>query len=180
MVGAYKTGPVSMVACPHCGEENPDTEKSCAFCGGSLVEEAVGGERVVVPPAKQQSRARTWIIAGVVAVLVLACGAYLFFANRTNPTTGIVDRAGWERSVPVEALAQVEHKGWEDEIPVEGVLGFCSQRCVLCSLDLHQILLRSVEPLTQSIQVVVLQKSCRIVSTMFMHLSAHIHSKNGA
>ena len=127
VVGAYKTGPVGMIACPHCGEENPDMEKSCAFCGGSLVEEVVGGEQVFVPPAKPQSRARTWIIAGVVAVLVLACGAYLFFANRTNPITGIVDRAGWERSVPVEALVPVEHKGWEDEIPVEGVIGSCSQ-----------------------------------------------------
>jgi hypothetical protein len=127
VIGAYKTGPVSMIDCPHCGEDNPDTEKTCAFCGGSLVQEAVGGEQVFRPPAKQQSRARTWIISGVVAVLVLACGAYLFFSNRTNPTTGIVDRADWERSVPVEALVPVEHKGWEDEIPVEGVIGSCRQ-----------------------------------------------------
>jgi hypothetical protein len=127
VIGAYKTGPVSMIPCPHCGEENPDTEKTCAHCGGSLVEKAGRGEQVFAPPAKPQSRARTWIIVGVVAVLVLACVAYLFFANRTNPTTGVVDNVGWERSVPIEALVPVDHKGWEDEIPVGGVIESCSQ-----------------------------------------------------
>ena len=127
VVGAYKTGPVSMIACPHCGEENPDTEKTCANCRGSLVKEAVRDKQEVSTSAKPRSRSRTWIILGVVAVLVLACGAYLLFVNRTNPTTGVVDNVGWERSVPVEALIPVDHKGWEDEIPVEGMIETCSQ-----------------------------------------------------
>jgi len=127
VIGAYKTGPVKMIACPHCGQENPDTEKSCASCGGSLADEAVDDEQDIAAPAKPQARARTWIIVGVVAVLVLACGAYLFFANRTNPTTGVVDSVGWERSIPVEALLPVDHKDWEEEIPAEGEIESCSQ-----------------------------------------------------
>ena len=126
VVGAYKTGPVEMIPCPHCGEENPDHEKTCAICGSSLAREKPAAAQSVEAP-KSTSKTRTWIILGVVAVLVIACGAYLFFANRTQPITGMVKNVNWERTVPLEALVAVDHKGWEDEIPAEAVKGTCSQ-----------------------------------------------------
>ncbi|MCJ7536515.1 MAG: zinc-ribbon domain-containing protein [Anaerolineales bacterium] len=126
VVGAYKTGPVEMIPCPHCGEENPDHEKTCAFCGSSLAQEKPAAAQSIEAP-KSASKTRTWIILGVIAVLVIACGAYLFFANRTQPTTAMVENVNWERTVPVEALVAVDHKGWEDEISSEAVKGPCSQ-----------------------------------------------------
>jgi len=125
VVGAYKTGPVAMLACPHCGHENPDYEKTCTSCGGSLAQEkAADAQSVGIP--QSTSKTSLWIIIGVVGALVLACGAYLFFANRTQATTGVVENVNWERSVPVEALLPVDHKGWEDEIPAEAALETCS------------------------------------------------------
>lgn len=127
VVGAYKSGPVGTVTCPNCEQENPGNGKFCLFCGGSLAEEKVGKETRVEETEKPQSNMRNWIIIGIVAVLILACGVYLIFANRTKPTIGIVENVSWERSVPIEALGPVDHKDWEDEIPAEGVIGSCSQ-----------------------------------------------------
>ena len=118
VVGAYKSGPAVMIACPNCGEQNPDTEKTCAFCGGSLAQEKTVQPQTSAAP-QSTSKARMWIIIGVVAALVIACGAYLFFANRTQATTGRVENLSCERSVTVEALVPVDYKGWQDEIPAE-------------------------------------------------------------
>jgi predicted nucleic acid-binding Zn ribbon protein len=73
VVGAYKTGPVVMINCPHCGEENPDYEKTCASCGGSLAQEKITQPQTVGVPGST-SKARMWVIIGVVAALVIACG----------------------------------------------------------------------------------------------------------
>ena len=126
VVGAYKTGPAEMIQCPHCGENNPDTAKKCASCGGSLAQEKAPEIQVPATPPST-SRTRMWIIIGVVAALVIACGAYFFFANRSQPTIGIVESVNWERAVPVEALLPVEHKDWQDEIPGDAVLGACTE-----------------------------------------------------
>lgn len=125
VVGAYKTGPAAQITCPHCGEQNPDTAKTCVSCGGSLAtKKAVEPE--VSQPQAPASKSRMWIIIGVVAALIIACGAYFIFANRTQPTRGVVENVNWERSVPIEALVPVEHEDWQDEIPAEAVLGSCS------------------------------------------------------
>lgn len=126
VVGAYKAGPAVMVPCPHCGEKNPDDEKTCTSCGGSLAQEKTVQPQTIEAP-QSTSKARMWIIIGVVAALVIACGAYLFFANRTQATTGLVENVSWERSVPVEALVPVDYKDWQDEIPAEAVVGTCSE-----------------------------------------------------
>lgn len=125
IVGAYKTGPVKQVSCPHCGAENPDTNKTCVQCGGSLAQESMQPE--VSKPAPKIPNTGIWIIAAVVTVLILACGAYFYFANRTNPTTGVVENVEWNRSVPIEALVPVEHKDWQDEIPSEGEILSCTE-----------------------------------------------------
>ena len=125
VVGAFKTGPAATITCPHCGEENPDSEKTCANCGGSLAQKKTA--QVQTSEASQStSKTRMWVIIGVVVALVIACGAYFIFANRTQATTGVVDNVNWERSVPVEALLPVDHEGWQDEIPAEAVVGTCS------------------------------------------------------
>jgi ribosomal protein L40E len=116
---------VIQIACPHCGAENPDFAKTCSQCGGSLASETL--ELAEKETAKSPSKTRTWIIAGVVAVLVVACGLYFIFANRTNAATGVVEEVGWQRSVPVEALVAVEHKDWEDQIPGGGLVVTCSE-----------------------------------------------------
>jgi ribosomal protein L40E len=125
IVGAYKIGPVEQVTCPHCGAENPDTNKTCVQCGGSLAQESMQAE--ISEPTKKIPNTRIWIIAAVLTILILACGAYFYFANRTNPTTGVVENVEWNRSVPIEALVPVEHKDWEDEIPSEGEILSCTE-----------------------------------------------------
>jgi hypothetical protein len=126
VVGAYKTGPVAMIACPHCGEDNPETEMTCANCGGSLAQMKPPEAQTVGVP-QSSSKTRLWIIIAVVVALVIACGAYFFFANRTQATNGLVDNVGWERSVPVEALLPVDHEGWQDEIPTEAIVKTCAE-----------------------------------------------------
>lgn len=126
VVGAFKSGPVQQITCPHCGESNPDTAMICASCGGSLaVKDQVRAQSVET--GKPKSKARNWIIIGAIAVLAIACGLYLFFANRTQPTRGIVEDVAWERSIPIEAPVPVDHEDWEDEIPSEAELGACRQ-----------------------------------------------------
>jgi membrane protease subunit (stomatin/prohibitin family) len=126
VVGAYTVGPTATITCPHCGEENPETASNCANCGGGLGEEIITEKQSAVVSAPV-SKSRIWIIIAVVAILVLACGAFLFFSTRTNPTTGVVENVNWERSVPVEALVPVEYKDWEDEIPAGAVIETCSE-----------------------------------------------------
>jgi ribosomal protein L40E len=126
VIGAYTVSPATTITCPHCGEENPESASNCSNCGGGLGGEVSTEEAPVVVASTSSSRSRTWIIIGVVAVLILACGAFLFFSTRTNPTTGVVENVSWERTVPVEALIPVEYKDWEDEIPVGAVIETCS------------------------------------------------------
>lgn len=125
VVGAYNTGPVTYLACPHCGAENMDTNKSCLQCGGSLVAET--SEADVPALVKQPSSKRIWIIAGIAALLILACGIFFIFANRTSESTGIVKEVEWQRSVPIEAIVPVEYKDWEDNIPSEGSVQTCTE-----------------------------------------------------
>jgi ribosomal protein L40E len=125
VIGAFKTGPATQITCPHCGAENPDTANTCSQCGGSLAKEVF--ESLEPETVKVSSKTRTWIIAGAVAILIIACGLYFLFANRTKPTTGVVENVGWQLSVPVEALMPVEHKDWADEMPTDGVIISCSE-----------------------------------------------------
>jgi DNA-directed RNA polymerase subunit RPC12/RpoP len=126
VIGAYSVGQAATISCPHCGEENPENASNCTNCGGGLGEQVSKSESKVAAASTSSSRIRNWIIIGVVAVLVLACGAFLFFSTRTNPTTGVVENVSWERTIPVEALVPVEYQDWEDEIPTGAVIETCS------------------------------------------------------
>lgn len=126
VIGAYSVGQAVTVNCPHCGEENLEGTSTCSNCGGGLGKEKTKEQAPVVTASKSSSKIRTWIIVGVVATLVVACGAFLLFSLRTNPTTGVVESVSWERTVPVEALIPVEYKDWEDEIPAGAVIETCS------------------------------------------------------
>ena len=125
VVGAFKTGPVSYVSCPHCGAENTDTAKTCVQCGGTLAAGSI--EPGTTAPIKKPARNRIWIIAGIAAVLVVACGVFFLLANRTSESTGIVQEVEWQRSVPIEALMSVEYKDWQDSIPAEGAIQACTE-----------------------------------------------------
>ncbi len=127
VIGAYSVGSTSTITCPHCGEENPETASNCFNCGGGLGEMAIPELDTETVHSAQTSKSRIWIVVAVVAVLVLACGAFLFFSNRTNPTTGIVDNVSWKRSVPIEALLPVEYKDWQDDIPEGAVIDTCTE-----------------------------------------------------
>ena len=125
VVGAFKTGPMSKVACPNCGAENADTAINCDQCGGSLAAEIKDTDSPV--QIKQPSRNRIWIIAGIAVLLILACGIFFFFANRTSESTGIVQDVEWQRSVPIEAIVPVEYKDWQENVPVEGEILICTE-----------------------------------------------------
>lgn len=130
VIGAFKPGTEGRIICPNCGTENFASSTFCVQCGGSLEagEDELQTRDSDVTPVMGLSRARLLIIAAVAAVLILACGAYFFFSNRTRPTVGIVDDVSWERSVPVEAFLPVEYQDWKDEIPAEGEIGSCSEQ----------------------------------------------------
>lgn len=130
VVGAFTTGPESPVVCPHCGSDNPDAAVNCFNCGGSLAlaDDLPQEPRIGETAPGGVSRSRLLIIAAVVVVLVIACGAFLLFANRTSPTTGVVEKVNWERSVPVEAIIPVEYQDWLDEVPAAGTVTSCEEQ----------------------------------------------------
>lgn len=130
VLGAFKQGPAAEVTCPSCGTKNLETENACIQCGASLavddneVQASISG----VPSKESISKTKLIIIAAAGLVLILACGAYFFFATQINPTVGIVSGVNWQRSVPVEALVPVEYHDWKDEIPPEGDIASCGEQ----------------------------------------------------
>ncbi|MBP6471999.1 MAG: zinc ribbon domain-containing protein [Chloroflexi bacterium] len=124
-IGAHRDQPAADVACPYCGTMNPASALKCQQCGSSMAEtrEQPKVETAVAP----RSRTTTYIIVGVVAVFVLLCGAFFFFANRTSDVIGTVSDVNWTRAVSIEALRPVERKDWQDQIPAGAQIGSCTQ-----------------------------------------------------
>ena len=125
VVGAFKSGPAQDIPCPHCGAANPDTARNCAQCGGSMhvqKETQTTEKSSNQPPAKKK-----FPVVLVVILIALCCLAavFLFFAFRTEETTGTVEQVNWERSIAIEAIVPVEYSSWEDQIPSDAEVLRC-------------------------------------------------------
>ena len=147
VVGAYKTGPVSMVPCPRCGTENPDTAKQCTQCGSSMEKEEEPVRQSPPPKDKKPDKKRNpLVVVAIVAILIVVCGiaaVLILLSMRTEAVTGTVQDVEWQRIVFVERLMPAEHQNWIDEIPSEADLGSCEEK----------IRTTSAEPKPNSVEV---------------------------
>jgi DNA-directed RNA polymerase subunit RPC12/RpoP len=126
-VGAHRDKAAPDVACPACGQMNRATATACEFCGASLAETRRPDPKPKPKPAKPRSKTSTYAIIGVVALLVLACAAFLFLASRTKDVVGEVTDSQWVRTINIEGLVPVEQEAWRDEVPSDAVLGVCRE-----------------------------------------------------
>lgn len=124
VIGAHRDKPAADVACPYCGAMNPASAMTCKQCNSSLTETR---EQPKATPVAAPNRNMTYIIVGVAAVIVLLCGAFFFFANRTDDVVGTVSDVSWERIIAVEALRPVERQNWQDQIPSGAEILSCEQ-----------------------------------------------------
>lgn len=124
VVGAFKSGPAKKIPCPHCETENLETETHCTQCGGSM---HIRKEKAVVEPDHKPPQKQKFPLALVIILVVFCCIAavFLFFAFRTEETTGTVEQVYWERSIAIESILPVEYNGWEDQIPAEAEIMSC-------------------------------------------------------
>ncbi len=124
VVGAFKSGPAQEIPCPHCGAQNLDTATNCTQCAGSLHErqekQSVETRQPTVPKKKFP-----WAVVIILVVICCLAAAFLFFALRTEETSGTVDQISWERSIAIEAMMPVEYRAWEDQIPAEAEVLNC-------------------------------------------------------
>jgi hypothetical protein len=128
VLGAYRPGPAAPVVCPACGASNPAGAARCTQCGASL---AAPAAQKAAAPASARPRAapsnRVLIaIAGVLLVLCLGAAAVLLVrGNQSQTVEARVERLSWSRTLPVEALTEVQREAWQDEVPPEASLGAC-------------------------------------------------------
>jgi len=127
VIGAHRDEPAPDVACPYCGTMNPASALKCQQCGSSLAETREQPKAEPATAVRAPNRTVTYAIIGVVAVLVLLCGAFLFFANRTDDVIGTVSDVMWVRTVNVEALRPVERQDWRNEVPAGAEIISCEQ-----------------------------------------------------
>ncbi|MBK8985705.1 MAG: zinc ribbon domain-containing protein [Chloroflexi bacterium] len=125
VIGAHRDKPADDVACRYCGAMNPAAAMSCHQCGASLAETREKPPVTAVPAPP--NRSVIYAIIGVVAVLLLLCGAFFFFTNRTDDVVGTVSDVQWVRTVSIEALQPVEKQNWEDQIPAGAKVLSCEQ-----------------------------------------------------
>jgi Zn-finger in Ran binding protein and others/Double zinc ribbon len=125
VLGGWRQGAAAPVSCPSCGASNPATAFKCSQCGAPLRQEAVKPQPASVPAGK--SRMLPFIIAGIVAIVILVVGL-IAAASRRTAVIGEVSGVNWRRSIAVEALVPVELEAWANEIPSGVQVGRCTQQ----------------------------------------------------
>jgi ribosomal protein L40E len=129
VLGAFESRPAGTVICRNCGSENPDQALKCAHCGASLAPEPEVKAPVAPPAAAPASRgASPLLIAGLVLVAVVICGALVFMLLRGAQTENLqatVNQVQWELAIPVEALVVVERTDWRDQVPASADINQC-------------------------------------------------------
>lgn len=149
VVGALNTGPAGNVKCPRCGTDNLDTAKECVSCGASM-SLAKEPERPAAAPSV--SKLSPWMVAVLVAGLLLACGAFAFIVSKltkTETVSGSVQAVQWERSIPIEAFVPVNYSDWQDQIPQEAEQGSCEKKLRSVEFSQCPILWKYAAHLTQ-------------------------------
>jgi hypothetical protein len=99
----------------------------CAGCGDGLTPKKAEPE-AVKPTAELKPRRMP---IGLIIIAVVAClgiGGLLFsLFGRTEETVATVSAVQWERTIPIEILAEVEGEDWLDLIPTDATLSECQE-----------------------------------------------------
>lgn len=137
LIRMAKAGPD--IHCPYCGTRNPSTAEVCSNCGGELSQGGKArttGQRVRTvteaqapvnaPPMEKKGSKRTFlfVILGVLAVLAVCIALGLLFL-KTDEITATVTGVSWERTIAIEAYAQVTDADWRDEVPAGADILYC-------------------------------------------------------
>lgn len=135
VVGAFQAGAAAPIKCPACAAENPAAAARCHACGRPLGTAAAAPQPIPAPaPAAPAAPAKrpTWVMAatGIAAGLLCLCvGGFLAFQLlRTTDINGQVQSVYWQRSIGIEAQADVQHSAWRDEVPADAKLGACQEK----------------------------------------------------
>lgn len=128
VAGAHQTKPVPDVQCPACNTMNPGTATHCTNCQTPLPKPERTQPKSIpgALPGRRQTKISPLLLI-ILAIVILACGAFVFLSSRTEETIGRVADVSWERTILIEGLGPVEYETWADEIPVDGVVGVCRE-----------------------------------------------------
>lgn len=114
VLGAFDDTPQAEIKCATCGTMNPASATKCKSCGAPLQRPKTQTVAPALAPAP--SIPKVWLIAGIIAALLLCAGA-AFFLFRTSDTRATVDGVNWQRTIAVMALAPVRDAAWKDQVP---------------------------------------------------------------
>jgi len=126
VLGAYRKDKQLEIDCPACGTLNPANAHVCAGCGASLEKPTTASKEI----EGSKKRIPVGIAIGIGALCLIAGIVWIFLSQRTEERIGIVKDVSWMRSIPIEALVDVEDEGWLDEIPPppDATLGTCTEK----------------------------------------------------
>jgi ribosomal protein L40E len=123
VLGAFSSAPQPDVKCRYCGTMNPASATKCKTCGSALAHEAA-------LPAAQPAKAAGGIgilPIAIIAVIVVACLAFVLLSSRTSDSAGVVRALAWQRSIAVLEQRPVTKEDWKDKIPAGAKVGTCRQ-----------------------------------------------------
>ena len=124
VLGAFRAEKAPDIICPYCQTPNPATALQCSKCGGSLAKP----KPEPAPKAETKGFRFTPLMLGIVAIVVLLCGALAFALFRTSDVTATVQDVSWTRTIAIQALQPVKKEGWRNEVPNEARLGSCEKK----------------------------------------------------
>lgn len=126
VLGAYRKDKQLEIDCPACGTLNPANAHVCAGCGASLEKPTTASKEI----EGSKKRIPVGIAIGIGALCLIAGIVWIFLSQRTEERIGIVKDVSWMRSIPIEALVDVEDEGWLDEIPPppDATVGTCTEK----------------------------------------------------
>lgn len=114
VLGAFDDSPQVEIRCATCGTLNPANATKCKSCGAPLSRPKPQTAPPTTAPAP--SIPKVWLIAGILAVILLCAGA-AFFLFRTSDTRATVDNVNWQRTIALLALSPVRDAAWQDRVP---------------------------------------------------------------
>ncbi len=124
VLGAYRKDKQLDVECAACGTLNPASAHVCAGCGASLVKPKPAPKAIKEP----KKRTPVAIAISIGALCLIAGVVWVILSQRTEEHIGTVRDVAWTRSMPIEALVDVEDEGWLNEIPSDAEVGSCTDK----------------------------------------------------
>jgi hypothetical protein len=124
VLGAYRKDKQLEIECPSCATLNPANAHTCAGCGDSLAKPELASREIKEP----KKRTPIGIAIGIGVLCLIAGIVWVFLSQRTEGHFGTVEDVTWMRSIPIEALVDIEDEGWMDEIPADAEMGSCTDK----------------------------------------------------